>query len=122
MSITKMDVGCDGITIVDTCSSDIHDLKSLRLANLKRAELLVEEELTALDILNRRKAIADVATYLQICPGELDYFLEHGEEEAERIFNLSRGTPDAVPGPPPPVTFAECVKKPTLRRTKGNVI
>jgi hypothetical protein len=62
---------------------------SLRKEIFAAAAKHVEQELEALDTLNSRKAISEVADLFEISPAALWYYMEHGEEAAEALFNKS---------------------------------
>ena len=50
----------------------------------------VDRELKYLNNLNRRKAIQEIAELYEVSATLLWWFVEHGEEEAERLMNLRR--------------------------------
>ena len=56
----------------------------------RSAAKVVDGELEALDHLNHVKAVREIAELFDINAQELWYFIEYGEEEAERLFNLGR--------------------------------
>ena len=53
-----------------------------------KAAEAVKEELTCLEKLNKRKAIQEIAELFEISAAVLGWFVEYGEEEAERMCAL----------------------------------
>ena len=56
---------------------------------LKDASLVVDQELRSLEHLNTRQAVSEIAQLFDINAVELWYYHMRGEEEAERLFNVS---------------------------------
>jgi len=91
MSVTKK---APTVNIGKSMSCDPNVHKTI-LDVTRSAAIQCENELEALDVLNRAKVIASTAELFQIDSYELWYYIENGEEEAERCFDLDRpvGTP-----------------------------
>lgn len=89
-----------------TSSSEFIECElDLQRDTFRHASRLVDLELDALDTLNKRKAVVEIAETLNINPHELFLYIEYGEEECERIFNLMRA--DRPPPRPDPVKFED---------------
>lgn len=79
---------------VDGLDATVSTLRSITidddvvLQTYRTGASLVEQELEALDHLNRQKAIKEIAELLCIPFFDLWYFLEFGEEEGERLLNM----------------------------------
>jgi len=70
-----------------SCDPNIH--KTV-LDAVRSAAIQCENELEALDVLNRSKVVTSVAELFQLEPYELWYYIENGEEEANEQFDLDR--------------------------------
>lgn len=56
---------------------------------LKDASMTVDQELRSLEYLNTRQAVTEISQLYDIDAVELWYYHTKGEEEAERLFNVS---------------------------------
>lgn len=63
---------------------------------LNRAAEAYEREMESLDTLNKTKAMREIAELFEISVHDLWLFVEYGEEEHERLFNMKYGNPDEI--------------------------
>jgi acyl-CoA reductase-like NAD-dependent aldehyde dehydrogenase len=57
---------------------------------LRAASKAVDQELDALDSLNRIKVLKTISEAFDVDQQELWFYIEYGEEECERVFNMLR--------------------------------
>ncbi|CAB9511449.1 unknown protein [Seminavis robusta] len=60
-----------------------------RVDVLREAVKLIQDETEALEALNCRQAVNEIAKMFNLGSAELWYYYSYGEEEAERLFNIS---------------------------------
>ena len=73
------------VTSTDTDSMRIETPKDFYMSKLRRAEEQVENELQALDVINRAEAIKKIAELMEASSQELITYIDYGEEESERV-------------------------------------
>lgn len=90
MSITKPN-NLPSVPEKPPTTDGINSIDGYRRNLLEYAAYLVDQEVAALEQLNQLAAIEKVSNILKIDSQHLAFYLEHGDDEFERVYRYARG-------------------------------
>jgi hypothetical protein len=72
--------------------SPLKNKLKIDLETLKEASIVVQDEMEALEVMNTRQAVIEVAKMFDIGPKDLWVYYKYGEEEAKRVWKVESDT------------------------------